>query len=425
MLSTQLPARLALGVCLGVVCLLEPFTTTVASRSGQVEPRQDQAAVRRFQVLDNAIHRLAAPGADVRRVLRDADAELTGDDDDRTRVGIQAFLARMPAGRRGFICSDEFLRRRASKAMWRLRDGVANVALDPVEPAVCYASPFGIDAARVADVPVVDVYGLDLDTAPLQLVLVNRNGYQDVTSALVVQSPSHAAIQVRGLAISETSQSLDLAWGHIIHHSVPILHASTRMCASRVETLPGDRSVSHRPFAANGIGSAAAGATGVWADAVLDYVDNKLEATLCVTIPADRTDARRISGCTVEFLYTTDPDRVIDGVFGTLDSQMAAGGSRPFDKRTIAGQGGPVRRWSFSGFGPGREGVEVGVTARLKPVRVVSTEGGGCVAPIAYMETKRTAVLDPATRRALDAQSKSVDPAILGLRPRFALPQAR
>ena len=197
-----------------------------------------------------------------------------------------------------------------------------------------------------------------------------------------------------------------------------------RECALASRDPSWDRSVSHRPFAANGIGSAAP-VPQVWADAVLDYVDNKLEATLCVTIPADRTDARRISGCTVAFLYTADPDRVIDGVFGTLDSQMAAGGSRPFDKRTIAGQGGPVRRWSFSGFGPGREGVEVGVTARLKPVRIVSTEGGGCVGPIAYMETKRTTVLDPATRRALDAQSKSVDPAILGLRPRFAPRQAR
>jgi hypothetical protein len=420
MRSTPFHVRLALRVGMGAACLLVPLASTVASRSGQSEPRSDQEVVRRFQVLDKAIHRLAAPGAEVRRVLRDADVELPGARDDRTRVGIQAFLARMPSERNGFICGEEFLRRQASKAMWRLRDGLADVALDPVEPAVCYASPFGIDATTVADVPVVDVYGIDLDTAPLQLVLVTRTGYQDVTSALVIRSPSHVVIRLGGFAISETSQSLDLAWGHLIRYSVPILHPRTQMCASRVETLPGDRSVSYQPFAANGIGNAATKATGVWADAVLDYADNKLEATLCVTIPEDRTDAKRIGGCTVAFLYTTDPDRVIDGIFGALDSLIATDGRRSFERGAIAGQSGPVRRWIFSGFGPGHEKVDVGVTARLKPVQLVSTEGRDCVAPIAYMETKRTTMLSAATKRALDAQTRSVDPAILGLRPRFA-----
>jgi hypothetical protein len=60
------------------------------------------------------------------------------------------------------------------------------------------------------------------------------------------------------------------------------------------------------------------------------------------------------------------------------------------------------------------------VAARLNEIRLVSVEGEWCVSPMAYLEAKRTTVLDAATRRSLDPQLKRIDPAILKLRPRFA-----
>jgi len=62
------------------------------------------------------------------------------------------------------------------------------------------------------------------------------------------------------------------------------------------------------------------------------------------------------------------------------------------------------------------------VAARLNEIRLVSVEGEWCVSPTAYLEAMRTTVLDPATRQSLDPQLKKIDPAILKLRPRFALP---
>jgi len=59
------------------------------------------------------------------------------------------------------------------------------------------------------------------------------------------------------------------------------------------------------------------------------------------------------------------------------------------------------------------------VTAQLNDIRLVSSEGEGCISPIAYLEAKRTTRLTPETRRALDPQLESVD---LTLRPRFAPP---
>jgi hypothetical protein len=53
---------------------------------------------------------------------------------------------------------------------------------------------------------------------------------------------------------------------------------------------------------------------------------------------------------------------------------------------------------------------------------VASSETDGCLSPIAYLEAKRTRVLDPSTARALDRQLRSVNAAIVKLRPRFAPP---
>ena len=48
------------------------------------------------------------------------------------------------------------------------------------------------------------------------------------------------------------------------------------------------------------------------------YSSNKLEATICMAAADPAGGDAVFSGCTVEFLYTTDPDRVIDAAFGEL-----------------------------------------------------------------------------------------------------------
>ena len=130
------------------------------------------------------------------------------------------------------------------------------------------------------------------------------------------------------------------------------------------------------------------------------------------------------SGCTVEFLYTTDPDRVIDGAFGELASQVSyVRGNGTSDVKN-GKQKGAVRQWAFAGFEPSSlERGDISVTARLNEIRLVSSaDGEGCVSPMAYLEAKRTSAIDPVSRQSLDRQLKRIDTAILKLRPRFALP---
>ncbi len=99
-----------------------------------------------LRVLDGAIHRLAEPSADFRSVLRDAEGALPAGTDERASAEIGAFLARAPQPGPEFHCSVDFLRVRARRTLMRLREVLLNEAPPPLEPAVCYADPFALDA---------------------------------------------------------------------------------------------------------------------------------------------------------------------------------------------------------------------------------------------------------------------------------------
>jgi hypothetical protein len=277
--------------------------------------------------------------------------------------------------------------------LWRLRETLTGDPPAPAEPAVCYAFPYAVDLTQ--PVHAVHIYGFDFDAAPLQMVLVRSDGSEDVTAALVQVSHSHLTLNLEEgkIPFSATSRSLALAWGHLIRHSIPLVQPGTRLCSSRIETVAARTITYSLPQG----GSLSRG--DVWADALLDYSNNKLEAALCVG--AARAEGKAIrGGCTVEFLYTTDADRLIDAIVGD--------GSRL------------VREWLLPGRRRGREGSESSVTARLNPIAVVSSKDDGCISAIAYLEAKRTAALGPSVRRLLDRQLRSVDPAVRRLRPRFA-----
>jgi len=412
--SSTSPPR---SIPLPVVCLLGFVTTAFCVLSAaQSETRRDQPSIRTLRVVDEAIHALGDPASDYRKVLLHAAAALPSNAEDDVRAHIRTFLGRSPEPGPAFRCSVDFVRARARKMLLRLRDTLQHADPGGVDPAVCYAVPFALDVTHAPTTDSrVDIYGYDFDAVTPQMVLVTRDGYQDVTSALIARSHAHLTFKLDGVPLSSNSLSLGLAWGHLIRHSIALVHRATPVCSSRVETIPAGKTIVTAPLRTSGEGSLARPGTKIWADASLDYSNNKLEATICMTADQAANDTI-FSGCTVEFLYTTDPDGVIEGVLGTSRSHISytRATSQPADIRNAAAQG-PVRQWAFSSG-------DVSMTARLNEIRIVSTDDRACISPLAYLEARRTAVLSPETKRALDSQLTKVAPRILTLRPRFAPP---
>jgi hypothetical protein len=333
------------------------------------------------------------------------------------RAEIGAFLSRVPRPGAEFQCSGDFIRIRAEHLLWSLRDIVLKIQTGPVEPTVCYSVPFAVDLVRAqTTATLVDIYGYDFDAATLQLVVVTPDGFVDVTPSLSVKSPTHLTVSVgdHGVPTTATNQSIGLARGQC--DSLPGAVGrtkSTRLCSSRLGSSA-SRTVS---CSAASIRTASRDADETQAT-MPSSSSNLVQAVLCVTA-ADPA----ASGCFSEFLYTTDPDRVIDGVLGPVSSQISwARGTRPAG---ITARQGLVRRWTLGNRPP--ENVTTDATpieARLSGIHVVSTDAEACLSPIAYVETKRTTAFPVATRQRLDTELTRVDRAILKLRPHFAPPPA-
>jgi hypothetical protein len=407
-------------------CLLSLGTCAIAAfPATQSATPSDKALTDALRVLDRSIHLLGNPSSNYRKVLLDTVAALPGNADDAVRAEVRTFLARAPGPGSDFKCSVDFVRSRARETLLRLRDTLRKEYVGPVEPAVCYAVPFALDLAQAHTADGwLDIYGYDFDRVTPEMIVVNREGYRDVTPALVARSHYHLALKLGdgAVSLSSDSVSLGLTWRHLIHHSIAIMQPTSRLCSARVETIRAGKTISYSPPRISGDGLPGQPGTTVRADTTLDYSSNKLEATICMAA-ADPAATTMFSGCAVEFLYTTDPDRMIEAVFGpSTGSISSVRGARTDDVKNGSARG-LVGQWAFDDLQPtGLWRGSISVTARLNEIKIASVEDDKCVSPLAYVEARRTQVLDPATRKRLDPQLKRIDPAIVKLRPRFALP---
>lgn len=388
-------------------------TLAVGARTDQRVP-PDSQTTRPVAELDAAIRRLSIPGADYRAALEQT---LSRPSDAQVQQAIRTFLDRTPRHGDRFECNAEFLRLGAINALWRLRAALRHESPDLIEPVICRATPVVLDRSASSFPPQIDVYGLDLDRQALQLVLVKADGYDDLTARLTVQSPYRATIAVDPAALPEAGQSLDVAWGHLIHYSIPLVRPTTRLCASRIETIPA-RSIDFTPFGRSDDEALSDRDADVWADVRLDFADNKVEAMLCVTSADAHHERAGIGGCAVAFLYTTDADRVIDAVMP--DNTSHVGWTHVAPAATTSRRApGVVRHW-FLDRGADANGQTSFVTARLAPLRVVSTPNAGCLSPVTYTDARRVAAVSASTQRGLDRQLVAMPSDIQKVRSRFA-----
>jgi len=389
------------------------------------EAAVDHTLTKSVLALERAINALASPSADHRKILHHILATLPSNSQEFLKNDLTTFLRRAPDAGADFKCSAEFLRYKARQELMRLRDTLLNDNPQPAHPQFCYAVPYALDATR--PLGPIEIYGYDFDREPLQMLLMNTYGFRDVTFALKQHTHYHLTLDLRthGVTLSPDNQSLALAWGHLIRHSIPLIQPTTSLCPSRVEEIPAGKEIAYEPLLIDRHGSFRGAQARIWANAALDYQSNVVDATLCMTAVERSKHRRAVSGCGVEYVYTSEPDRLIEWASGELQARTSYSHSKDGSGTPDGARGGPVAQWIFSGFdGNAAAGTEPQVRIRLRRIRVVSTKTDGCVSAIVYSEARRMNALGPGSIRRLASQLKRVDPSILKLRPRFAPPSA-
>jgi len=389
------------------------------------EAPADHALTKSVLAVERAINALATPSADPREILHHVLATLPSNSQEFLKTDVTTFLRRAPDAQADFKCSNDFVSYKARQELMRLKDTLLNDNPQPAHPQFCYAVPYAVDPTQ--PMGSIEIYGYDFDREPLQILLLNTHGFREVTFALEQHTHYHLTLDLgtHGVTLSPDDQAIALAWGHLIRHSIPLIQPTTSLCPSRIEEVSGGKEIAYEPLLTDRHRSFRGTRARIVANAALDYESNVVDATLCVTA-VERTKYRgAVSGCGVEYVYTSEPDRLIEWVFGELQARTIHTHRDDGSGKRDGARGGPVAQWIFSGFdGSAPARMEPKVRIRLRRIRVVSTKTDGCVSAIVYSEARRVNALGPGSIRRLASQLKRVDPSILKLRPRFAPPSA-
>jgi hypothetical protein len=374
-------------------------------------------------VLERGENALTSSSADHRQALKNVLDALPSGAPDFVRSDLMTFLKRMPDKGAHFECGPEFMRYRARQELERVRDKLLNTNPQPAEPQFCYAVPFAIDLAQ--PIKSLEIYGYDLDTQPLELFVVNNDGsFEDLSFALSTPTHYHLTVDLeRSRArFSARSQMLGIAWGHLIRYSVSLIRPGTALCLSQIEEISAGKAITFSPLRISGNGRLGRGGN-VRASAMLNYDSNKVDATVCMTATDQEPNPAAFGGCGVEYVYTTDPERTIEGIFGGLESRTPQIHSSRGQNIRREGRAGPVSQWVFVIPGAQSEaGVEPAVTVVLGKIRIASTRVGDCLPAVAYLEARRKRSIAPETIKRLDSESRTLPREIFQLRPRFAPP---
>ncbi len=368
-------------------------------------------------VLERGENALTNSSVAYRQALKGVLESVPPDAQEFVRGDITTFLNRAPAGGADFECGSEFMRYRARQELERLKDKLLNLNPAPPEPQFCYAVPFVIDLAR--QIKTLEIYGYDLDTQPLELfVLNNDHSFEDVSFALSRRTQYHLTVDLGRVKFSPGSQMLSVAWGHIIRYSVSLIQPATPLCLLQIEEIPAGKAIAFSPLLISGTGRIGSGGN-LRASAVLNYESNKLDLTTCMMAIDREQDPTTLTGCGVEYVYSTEPERIIEGVFMGLESRTSQMHLNPGQNVIQGERHGPVSQWAFNVLGA-QANVEPMLTVVLRKIRIVSTKLDNCLPAVAYLEARRKSAIAPGTLKRLDAESKRVQREILKLRPRFA-----
>jgi hypothetical protein len=406
--------RCLLFVCCGYAFSAFGYGTAIAG-TPLAELRQTMA------VLERGENALSSSSVDLHQALKSVLEALPPDSQDFVRTDIATFLRRVPEKGADFNCAPDFMRYRARQELGRIKDKLLNTSPQPAEPQFCYAVPFVIDLAQPPEN--LEIYGYDLDTQPLELFLLNKDGsFEDASFALTRKTHYHltADLGPNGVKVSPHSQMVSIAWGHIVRYSVSLIQATTDLCSSQIEEIPEGKTITFSPLRISGAGRLGSGRN-VRADVMLNYESNKVDATVCIMATDQERDPTTFGGCAVEYVYTTDAERVIDGVITRLETRTSQVHLSAGENIVAAGRDGPVSKWVFDVPGAqSKAAVEPMVTVTLRRIRIASTKPDNCLPVIAYLEARRRNALAPGTLKRLDPESRTIQREILELRPRFA-----
>lgn len=375
-------------------------------------------------VLDEAIVDLADESADWQIILQDTISELTDETQQTIRNDITNLLRRAPATiGTEFRCDVDFVRKRVRQDLIRIRASLLGIGMEPKEPTFCSVIPLAVDAALVPnDLNLLEFYGYDFDTTPVQVVM--RNGNQDVDVSRFLDKPTHYHMTLNlganGVNLSPGSQRFVLRWNDQEISTIAIIQPATPVCEARVvEFKPSP--VSFVPPRTRGDREYDGNGPRVNANVELNYTSSSISALVTMSAEETKSDWTTASGSRTFNLFTPEPGWKIQQIIGEVNSSFNYIDNSHSDD-VFAGNG-PVATYTFSGDKKGDDaGVHTSVKVNFNQLSVELVQDGDCVSPLAVRVLEIQGLIGASRLQQLNSQIQEEQPINPLLQERFIPP---
>ena len=316
-------------------------------------------------------------------------------------------------------CNVDFLRVRVQQSLMRLRASLLGQPVDPPEPALCDVVPLAVDVTLIPNrLNHLEFYGYDFDTTPIQVLLDNGSSTVDVSSKLAKPTHYHMTLNLggNGVTFGPTSQSIRLRWNYKDISTISVIQPATPTCQSKIVSF------THVPMTfipphTRGDADFSGNGPKVDSSVVLANAGDHVNVKISMTAVETKSDWTTASGSTTTSFYAAEPGFRIEKVVDPATSSRSYTDTN-HDVDVFGSSGGPVSSWQFVGDTGGDEaGTQTKVTVQFSPVRFLLTQTGNCVSAQALMVTQSKNLIDPQTIQRLNPSLRTIDPAILNLKP--------
>jgi hypothetical protein len=374
---------------------------------GKLGPIVDSATDKMVAVLDEAIVDLADESADWQTVVQDAINQLTDEAHTALRSDLNNMLLRAPAAiGTEFRCDVDFVRRRVRQDLISIKARLLGLEVPQKEPVFCSVVPLAVDASLVPqNVSLMEFYGYDFDTLPVQVLL--RNGSQDIDVSSFLDRPTHYHMTLNmganGVQLSPDSQRFILKWNGEEISTIAVIQQTTPVCETKhVDFKP--ESIGFVPPHTRGDREFSGNGPDINASVKLSHTGDNVRVLVTMSAVETKSDYTTASG-SKEFTFNYAPEAgyKISQILSETENQFSYRDDN-HEEDTFAG-GGPVANYRFVGDTGGDDVGQTAVQISFNQVELELTQNTNCVPPIAVRVLDAMNLIAPSVLNRLELQT--------------------
>lgn len=187
--------------------------------------------------LSDAITGLGSSTSDITSVMQQLITKLPEQVNSTIRVEVTNLMQRAVAAAGAEAkCTTDFLRVRVIEGLRHIQDKLMGIQSPPPPPYICTVVPLAVDlSAPAASRNHIELYGFNMDQAPVRATLERAGGDVDITSRIDRPSHYHLTVNLSGAPaiLDKTSRRIRISTEGDTPHTIAVLQPDAKVCETQ------------------------------------------------------------------------------------------------------------------------------------------------------------------------------------------------